>query len=139
MKTISHSQEQTIKIAKKISHHLKGAETIALSGNLGAGKTVFIKGLAKSLGLEENITSPTFVLMKTYKLPNKKKNIEYFIHVDAYRLKGANELINIGIKDWFNKKNTVVAIEWANKIKNILPKNTKFVNIKHKFNKANTR
>lgn len=89
-----------------------------LKGNLGSGKTTFLKGLAKGLGVRNVVTSPTFVLMKVYQA--KHKHIRTFVHVDCYRLPGA-ELAAIGLGDYLNEPNTVVAIEWANK----LPKNPK--------------
>src|SRR6056297_336254 len=126
----SKSEKQTIKIGKKISKKLKGGETLALIGNLGSGKTIFAKGIAKGLDIKKHITSPTFVLMKVYNLPHNKKNIKYFVHIDAYRLKSGQSLIDIGVKDWLNNESAVVAIEWANKVKEILPRNAKVVNIK---------
>src|SRR6056297_286542 len=126
MKT--HSEKQTIKFGKEFSKKLQGGEVLALIGNLGSGKTVFTKGLAKGLGVKKNITSPTFVLMKNYKI--NQNGINNFVHVDAYRLDNSKELKDIGIKDWFNKKDTVVVVEWADKVKDILPKNTKFIHFK---------
>ncbi len=135
MKT--QSEKQTIKFGKKFSKKLNGGETLALIGNLGSGKTIFTKGIAKGLGINKHITSPTFVLMKKYK--TDKNNIKTFVHVDAYRLKDSKELLNIGIKDWFNKKDTVVVIEWADKVKDILPKNTKSIHFKQGSNDKEIR
>ncbi|MBT4516294.1 MAG: tRNA (adenosine(37)-N6)-threonylcarbamoyltransferase complex ATPase subunit type 1 TsaE [Candidatus Komeilibacteria bacterium] len=114
---ISNNQAETEKIATELAKELKGGELLALSGNLGAGKTVFVKALGKALGVEENITSPTFVLMKVY-------NIEYeradkFVHVDCYRLSIQEDLFEIGLGDYLNYDNIIVAIEWADKIANL--------------------
>ena len=97
---------------------------MALIGELGSGKTVLIKGMAQGLGIKKIITSPTFVLMKVYKIENCKLKIENLVHVDAYRLKSGQDLIDIGIKDWLEKPDTVTVIEWAERVKDILPKKT---------------
>jgi len=119
---ITQSEKETQDIGFELAKGLKGGETIALSGNLGSGKTIFSKGLARGLGVRKIIASPTFVLMKVYKIEGHQMEIENFVHVDAYRLKTANDLKEIGLFDWLNKKNTIVAIEWAEKVKKILPK-----------------
>ncbi len=139
---ITKSEQQTIKLGKKIAQKFCGGEVIALIGELGSGKTVLIKGLAQGLGIKKTITSPTFVLMKIYKIPNSvRQSVNQtlnFCHVDAYRLKSGQDLIDIGIKDWLGKSNTITAIEWAGRVKNILPKNT--ITIKLKLGKKkNTR
>lgn len=119
--------KDTQKVAAELLADLKGGQTIALSGNLGAGKTAFVKALAKELGIKETISSPTFVLMKVYDVNYKK--INKFVHVDCYRLRGQEDLFDIGLGDYLNYDNIVVAIEWADKIIN-LPKNTIFVDLK---------
>lgn len=112
--------KDTEKIANQVAKELKGGEILALSGNLGAGKTAFVKALAKALGIKANITSPTFILMKVYDISGHKK-IDKFVHVDCYRLSGREDLFDIGLGDYLNYDNIVVAIEWADKIAN-LPK-----------------
>ena len=119
------SAAQTRAFGAKLARELKDGEIIALVGHLGSGKTTFIKGLAKGLGVKDTITSPTFVLMKIYK--TKHKSIRKFVHVDCYRVPGI-ELASIGLTDYLNQPDTVVAIEWAEK----LPKNFK-PTIKLKF------
>lgn len=96
-------------------------------GNLGAGKTIFTKGLALGLGIKKNITSPTFVLMKIYRV--KSLNIKFLVHIDAYRIKSADDLTAIGANEYFNRTDTVTVIEWADKIKKILPKKTRLIKI----------
>lgn len=100
---------------------------LGLIGDLGAGKTVFTKGLALGLGIKKNISSPTFVLMKIY--PVKSLNIKFLVHIDAYRIKSAHDLMAIGAKEYFGRPDTITVIEWADKIKQILPKKTRFVKI----------
>lgn len=128
MRLISRSEKQTFNFAKNFSKRLKGGEVIGLIGNLGAGKTIFTKGLAAGLGIIKNITSPTFVLMRVY--PVKSRRIKQLVHIDAYRVKSARDLTAIGADDYFNQPSTVTTIEWADKIKKILPKKAKFIKIK---------
>lgn len=128
MKFFSASEKQTFNFAEKFSRNLTGGQILGLTGNLGAGKTIFTKGLALGLGIKKNITSPTFVLMRVY--PVKRHGIiKTLVHIDAYRIKSARDLIAIGADEYFNRPDTFTAIEWADKIKPILPKKTKFVKI----------
>lgn len=95
----------TYKLASKLSLLLKGGDIVLLNGDLGAGKTTFVKGFAKAINIEETITSPTFTLLKTY------QGSKYcIVHVDAYRLDGSyfDEL-----DDYINDEN-VLFIEWSN-------------------------
>jgi tRNA threonylcarbamoyladenosine biosynthesis protein TsaE len=154
MRTITYSEKETFAFAKKFAAGLKGGEVIGLVGDLGAGKTIFAKGLAAGLGVKNTINSPTFVLMKVYQCHSRhalhppkntkqhdstvlkrKSKITKFVHVDAYRIKKADELSAIGLEEYFNRPDTVVVIEWADKIKKILPNNSLNVNItaKEKF------
>jgi len=138
MITTTYSEKQTFNLGKKIAKKLQGGEIIGLTGDLGAGKTVFIKGLAKGLGVRQAVTSPTFVLMKIYKTNLKFKNqksklqckIKNLVHIDAYRLENSRSLTDIGVEDYFKDKNTITVIEWAERVKDILPKNAIFVKIK---------
>ena len=114
---IVNNQASTEKIATQLAKELKGGELLAFSGNLGAGKTVFVKALGRALGVRENITSPTFVLMKVYDAKHKKVN--KFVHVDCYRLSMQEDLFEIGLSDYLNYDNIIVAIEWADKIANL--------------------
>lgn len=124
---VTKNIEETNQIAKDLADKLQGGETIALSGNLGVGKTVFVKALAKALGIKEEVTSPTFVLMKVYDI--KHKHIRQFVHADCYRLDGVEDLKDIGLSD-FMEDNTVIVIEWADKISN-LPSNV--INVKFDY------
>jgi len=107
-----------------------GARLIALEGNLGSGKTTFVQGLARALGVKEKIQSPTFVLMKIYKL--KAKSYKHLIHIDCYRLDSPKNLLHLGFKNLLKDKDAVILIEWAGKIKKLLPrKNTIWLHFRH--------
>lgn len=126
-KYISKSEKETFEFSKNLAASFKGGEIICLEGNLGAGKTVFSKGIAYGLGYKNNVNSPTFIVMKVYDIENK--NIKNLVHIDAYRLQGIDDLISIGVQEYFEKKDTVVIIEWPEKIKKILPKNILWIKI----------
>lgn len=123
-KIITKSEKETITLGKKIAYNLYGGEIILLYGELGAGKTALVKGIANGLGIKEKITSPTFTLMKIY--PTKpidrlKKKIS-LIHIDCYRINSAKEIEDIGAQEYFGKENTVVVVEWAKKIEKLIKK-----------------
>ncbi len=105
----------------------KKALVVGLEGELGSGKTTFIKGFAKALGIKEKISSPTFVLIKSYKIGKHK----FLIHIDAYRLKDHQDLISLGIKDILNDADNIVLIEWSDRVKKILPKEYLKIHIDH--------
>ncbi len=116
MKKFFKNEKETLAFAEKFSSGLRGGEAIALIGELGAGKTVFTKGLARGLGIKNRVQSPTFLLMKIYKISGTKHKIRNLVHVDAYRLSGAGELEDIGLLDWLGRADTVTVIEWADKV-----------------------
>jgi tRNA threonylcarbamoyladenosine biosynthesis protein TsaE len=129
MKIITNSEKETFEFAKSLAKKAKGGEVYALSGNLGAGKTVFVRGFAAGLGIKRNVNSPTFVLMKIYPVRGHK-TIKHLCHVDAYRLKSSADLEAIGALDYFGQSDTVCLIEWPEKIDNFLL--TKIIQIKIK-------
>lgn len=131
---ISKSPESTMDFAIELAKKLKGGEILALGGELGSGKTTFVKGLAEGLGISDTINSPTFVLLKEYKIPHPLRHLRsvrtdvskifvHFIHVDAYRVENIDDIKSVGIEDYLNRDDVILAIEWADKIKEILPKN----------------
>lgn len=115
--------------AKKFVGWLQGGEVVALSGDLGAGKTTFTKGVATAMGVQGDVTSPTFVLMKVY--PVKQNNIKTLVHIDAYRLTSGADLIALGADDYVGKKNAVTFIEWPERVQDILPEDTIWITIEH--------
>ena len=133
---LSKSSKKTEKAAEILARELikkslskKSAFVFGLEGELGAGKTTFAKGFAKGLDVGLKISSPTFVLMKSYKL--NTSNHKLLFHIDAYRLKGHEDLIKLGIKEIFNDSKSIVLIEWSDRIKKILPKQYTKIHIDH--------
>jgi len=133
---LSKKPSETKKLAIKLAKNLKGGEILCLVGDLGGGKTCFTKGLASGLGIKKLIASPSFILMKVY--PVKKAKIKRFCHADLYRLKNPDDIINLGIKEYLEEKNTVCVIEWADKIKDVLKLCKKIV-LEFQFIDKNTR
>jgi tRNA threonylcarbamoyladenosine biosynthesis protein TsaE len=117
MQFISKSQQETFEFGQKIGKMLKGGEVITLDGELGAGKTVFTKGLANSLGITDEITSPTFTILNIYE--NSPLTL---YHYDAYRLKSGEEAYGSGLTDYLCARDGVCVIEWAQNIASALPK-----------------
>jgi len=121
------NEKETKKLGEKIGKLLlkeklgKTAKIVLLSGELGSGKTTFLKGFAKSLGITDNIVSPTFIIMRTFTLFQKTK-FQRFYHIDCYRINRYEELLNLGLKEIIKNNKNIVAIEWPEMIKRILPK-----------------
>ncbi|MBU1179054.1 tRNA (adenosine(37)-N6)-threonylcarbamoyltransferase complex ATPase subunit type 1 TsaE [Patescibacteria group bacterium] len=130
MRKISRTCGQTGKLAESLAKKIistrlrKSCEAcvIALSGDLGAGKTVFVQGFAKALGIKDKITSPTFVILKKF------KNL---VHIDAYRIDNPKEILYLGWEELVNNPENIILVEWAEKVKKILPKNTIWIKFEH--------
>lgn len=121
------------KILKTKSNKRK-AQVLALEGELGGGKTTFLQGFARGLGTREKILSPTFVIMKKFKI--KHPNFKFFFHIDCYRIKKPEEISDLGFKKIVADSKNIIAIEWAKCIKKILPQNTIFIDFEfHDKNK----
>lgn len=139
MRFHTQSEKETYTLAKRFANKLRGGDVLLLKGELGAGKTTFVKGLARALKVSAKIKSPTFVLMQVHKVrPNNKKTkqlnnngvvqsfsrsvIKYLVHVDAYRVKGAQALKEVGLMEWIGRPDSVVVIEWGEKVKTLSKK-----------------
>ena len=126
MEITTKSAKETSEFGEKFAADLntKGPMIIALTGDLGSGKTTFVKGLAKGLGITQKILSPTFILMRQYDL-----KVKGFYHVDLYRLESdiEKEMRNLGVDDLWSNKENIIAIEWAEKAKDFIPKNAVWI------------
>ena len=128
-KFTSRNEEDTLELAQNIESEKFPNMVICLEGELGSGKTVFVKGFASALGIDENVTSPTFNLVKEY--PNGELPL---YHMDVYRLEGSCE--NVGFDDYFNRGGVSI-IEWSDLICDCLPEER--LDIKFKVIDENTR
>ncbi len=106
-------------LAKEILRRSLRVSIIALRGDLGSGKTTFLQGFARGLLIKERILSPTFVIMRKFKIPSS--GFDFFYHFDCYRLKRPKELLELGFKEII-QGNNIVALEWPEKVEKALPR-----------------
>jgi len=138
MRHTTSSPDQTILLGKDFASTLNGGDIVLLHGDLGAGKTTFVKGIAEGLGVTDDIVSPTFTLLNIYQTNNNIRKsglsvIRKLVHIDTYRLETEDQLIEIGIEDYLGEINTVCVIEWPEKLKTLLKdkKNIISVTLEH--------
>jgi len=133
MQKISKNINDTEKIAeyflKKIKVNKNGATVVGLYGDLGTGKTTFTQAVGKSLGIKRKINSPTYVIMKSYKLKAESHKLLY--HLDAYRLKNEKELLHLGWEAIISNPDHLIFIEWPEQIIKAMPKKHHRILIEH--------
>ena len=117
------SVKETQELAIKLARNINPGTTISLIGDLGAGKTTFTKGFARQIGIKDHVTSPTFKLVSEYQGKKYKLN-----HIDAYRMNGPEDFLNIGGEEYLLCKNSITIIEWGDLLNDILPSKTIRVN-----------
>jgi len=130
MKLISENEGETGDIAKKFAEGIRGGEIFALQGELGAGKTLFTKFFARALGVQEEVTSPTFMIMKNYNFTKKDRNLN-LIHIDAYRFEEPSEARSIGFEEMLNNPDNVIVVEWPERIWSLIPSRAKLIKIEY--------
>ncbi len=147
MKKVSKNIKENKQVAELFLGHIfkkrtqkTGATVVALSGELGAGKTSFTQAVARILGVKSKISSPTFVLIKKYPIaeqarygtgPIKNHQYKFLYHLDAYRLKNEKELLHLGWEEIVGNKDHLVFIEWPEMVSKIIPKKASRINIAH--------
>jgi len=112
-------QYEAERFTRTLQPRADGATVVALSGDLGAGKTAFVKGVARALGVMEHVTSPTFVIMKIYALHGQK--FQRLVHIDAYRLKGEHHLKVLGWDELLADPKNLIFVEWPEQAGNAIP------------------
>jgi len=147
MEFLTNSPNQTKKLAENLAKKFlkrkikKKAFILGLSGDLGGGKTTFLQGFAKGLGIKEKILSPTFLIMRKFKIrvdsSSNWRGFVYFYHIDCYRIRKPKEILDLGFEKIILNPQNLVAIEWPERIKKIIPKNT--IWIKFEFRDKNKR
>lgn len=121
---LSTSEDETLAIAARFAAALRPGDVVALTGDLGAGKTVFTRGVASALGIHGEVTSPTFVLIHEY------RGAFPLYHMDLYRLENEREMLDIGVEDYFYSDG-VCLVEWAEKLGDLFPRDAIRVAIRH--------
>lgn len=132
MRYTSRSPEDTQELAEAFIASLSTGEqavVVALEGDLGAGKTAFSQYIGEALGVHDPIQSPTFLIEKIYEL--RKKPWEHLIHIDAYRLESEQELLDLGWREIVKKPENLILVEWAEKVRSILPEDAIHIGISH--------
>lgn len=115
LSVISKKPQETLYIGERMAKFLSPGNFISLTGDLGAGKTLFVQGIAKGLGIEDNVTSPTFTIIHEYtdgRLP--------LYHMDVYRINGIQEMENLGYEEYFYGQGVSI-VEWGNLVSDIIP------------------
>ncbi len=120
----TYSAEETVEFGAELAGRLKKGDNLLLSGELSAGKTTMLQGVGRFLGIEQNIISPTFQLIKKYNI----KGGPEFTHVDLYRLNSIEEILRLG---WWDiiESSQIVAVEWSEKAKEVWPSNAYIINM----------
>lgn len=150
MEIITKTAKETQRVAKILAKEIikmpvmeKGALVLILSGELGAGKTTFVQGFVAGLGIKEEVSSPTFLIMKKIELHKHdlrlktkdlslKTKFKNLYHLDCYRLKNEKDLIDLDIKEIIEDRENIILIEWPERIKKILPKDLIKINFEYK-------
>ena len=127
---ITHSTEETRAFGASLAQKTVPGTVLAFRGDLGAGKTSSIQGFLEALGAEKPYTSPTFVIMKEYRLPKPSDTgIARVYHIDAYRIENPLEMEKLGFEEWVADPEGVVLVEWPEKIAPLLPPQTKTLSL----------
>lgn len=126
MELRTNTSQQTKDLGIKTAEKLKPGDVVAFYGDLGSGKTTFIQGVLEGLGIEQRVTSPTFVLIKMYVTPKRQT----VFHVDLYRLESNQDIKSLGLVDILQDDNAITLIEWAEKVEDMLPQQVKRIELK---------
>jgi len=124
---ITYTPGQTRHLGKKTALEIMGkspgkkAVLLCLEGELGGGKTTFVQGFASGMGIKEKILSPTFVIARRFPI-KKNKHFGNFFHLDCYRIKKGKEIADLGFKEIIDNPHNIVAVEWPDRIKKMLPR-----------------
>ena len=132
---VSKSKSQTQKLAARLAKKIlltsnvqhRTAIIVVLQGDLGSGKTTFVQGFCRALGVKHGVTSPTFIIMRAHNIRGEKR----IHHFDLYRIQKLKDILALGFKKIISNPENIVLIEWPEKIKKLLPKNTVWIYFSH--------
>lgn len=150
---VTNSSKETQKLGRDFGKVLEKGDIVCLYGDLGSGKTTFVQGMAEGLGVKQKIISPTFIIVRNYRIKNYETHssdstsslqassgqarIMNFYHVDLYRIESKKDLESLGIEEILDDSSNIVVIEWAEKLKGFLPERR--IDIKFSYEKDNIR
>ena len=137
IRTLEELSEEAKALLTRLAPCSEDATLITLSGELGAGKTAFVKEVAKELGITEDVTSPTFVLEKIYVLP-EGKSFTHLVHIDAYRLKDGENLSSLGFDELMQDSRSLIMLEWPERIAEHLPPSSAKISLSPKSDGTRT-
>jgi len=133
--SVAQTHELAQHLVKDLNHNL-----ICLYGELGSGKTTFVQGMAKALGIKKRLLSPTFILVREYRIKNSQlpiTNYQLLFHVDCYRIASAKDIKSVDLAELWSDPNNLVVIEWAQRLQKILP--NRRIDIKFSYEAQNKR
>ena len=128
---ITKNLQETQQFAEAFAENLQGNTVLLLSGDLGAGKTSFVQGFARKLGITHRIISPTFIILRSYEVPENTQGVSNFYHIDLYRIHSETEMRDLGLVDILRDSHNITVIEWSEKLKNLRPKNAWQLHFQH--------
>ena len=134
---ITSNFKETQKLGRDFAKVLEKGDVLYLYGDLGSGKTTFAQGLAKGLGVKQRIISPTFTIIRNYRIKNQKSSIMNFYHIDLYRVENEKDIKGLGLEEVINNPENIVVIEWADKLKSFSPE--KRIDLKFSYEKEKVR
>ena len=123
---LTKNATETKKFAANFAKNLNAGDILCLYGNLGSGKTTFVQGLAEEFGIKRRIISPTFIIVRSYKVNNMN-----FYHIDLYRVQSKQDLLGVGIDEILKDEKNIVCIEWAEKLSDLIPQKRIDIRFKH--------
>lgn len=129
MRKITNNYQETIKLGIDFAKKLTAEDTVLLYGELGAGKTTFVQGVAQGFGIKDRIISPTFVLQRIHEVNNEK--IKRMNHIDLYRIDKPTKSDSLGLTDLFEDEESITLIEWAERLKEFKPRKGYIIKIKY--------
>lgn len=127
---ISNNEIETEAIGAEVARNCPRGSVVILDGDLGAGKTVFSRGFARALGIDEPVSSPTYTIVQEYELPEKGR----LYHLDLYRISGVSAALAFGVDEFLNDPSSYALVEWPERIEGIIPENAVKVTLKHAGN-----
>jgi tRNA threonylcarbamoyladenosine biosynthesis protein TsaE len=134
---ITNTSGGTQELGRNFAKTLKKGDVIRLYGDLGSGKTTFVQGLAQGLGIKNRIISPTFMIVRNYRIKKNDSKIKRFYHIDLYRMENEKDIESLGIEEIIDDKESIAVIEWAEKLKKCCP--DKGIGIEFFYEKNDTR